>query len=124
VAGLTLAGAAVPVPLPVAAGLVGFFLFAVAGIAWIILTYGKPRRALSGVAASMGLVEVPKRDRGGISTRSGLPTGRQHEGLGHRIEVSLRQELEAIVQNGGKAAPPSVRQSRSRDARPKRGAFR
>jgi hypothetical protein len=81
----------VPVPLPVAAGLVGFFLFGVAVFAWIILTQGKSRRALSGVAASMGLVEVPPRkcavgrhDPGSLAVPSSAAVGERY---GVRVEL-------------------------------------
>jgi hypothetical protein len=95
VAGLTLAGAAVPVPLPVAAGLVGFFLFGVAVIAWFILTYGKSRRALSGVAASMGLVEVPPRKcavgRHGVGSLVEPSSAAAGERYGVRVELMFRR---------------------------------
>jgi hypothetical protein len=88
---LTVASAAVPVPIPVAAMLVGLFLFCTAVFGWVILTWGKSRRAMSGLAAPMGLVEVASRqcalgrhDHGTLSEPSRAAAG-QRDGV--RVEL-------------------------------------
>jgi hypothetical protein len=94
---LILASAAAAVPLPVAALLVGCFLFCVAVFGWVILTYGKSRRALSGLASSMGLVEVaPRRcalgrhDHGTLSQPSRAAAG-QRDGVRVELMFSPKQ---------------------------------
>lgn len=45
-------------PIPVAAMLLGCFLLCVATFVWVVFNWGKSRRALSGLAEPMGLVEL------------------------------------------------------------------
>ena len=89
VSALTLASAAVPIP--VATILFGLFLFCIATIGWVILAWGKSRRALSALAEPLGLVELAPRqcalrwhDHGTLSAPSRVAAGQRN---GVRVEL-------------------------------------